>query len=114
MDSIVLFYVLVGVVMENKRTHMHVFCVQHAETLIWFHSGCSCYYEVNEQTGSLEVCAEILFINGTASTTSDYTVTISADNTSASAQCKRSAFSISNSLQLFCSILVSCIPVLIQ
>ena len=74
--------------MENKRAHMHVL---HAETLIWFHSGCSCYYGVNEQTGSVEVCAEILFINGTASTTSDYHVTISADNTSASAQCERSA-----------------------
>ena len=54
--------------------------------MVWFDVGCSCSYGVNEQSGSLEVCAQILFINGTELTISDYTVTISADTTSASAQ----------------------------
>ena len=58
----------------------------NAEVMVWFDVGCSCSYDVSEQSGSLEVCAQILFINGTELTISDYTVTISADTTSASAQ----------------------------
>ena len=60
----------------------------NAETLVWFDAGCSCSYSVSEQSGSLQVCAEILFINGTNLTTSDYSVTLSADNSSATANSK--------------------------
>ena len=45
---------------------------------------------MSEQSGSLQVCAEILFINGTRLTTSDYSVTLSADNSSATANSKPS------------------------
>ena len=53
--------------------------------------GSRCCLAVNEESGPLTVCAEILFINGTALTTSNYTVIISAyDRTTSfySAQCK--------------------------
>ena len=54
-------------------------------------NGNRCYSGVNEASGSLTVCAEILFINGTALTTFNSTVIISAyDRTNSiySAQCK--------------------------
>ena len=47
---------------------------------------CSCCgYYVNEDDESLTVCAEIIFINGTSSTTSNYTVNLSADRATYSA-----------------------------
>lgn len=42
--------------------------------------GGDCSYRVDEESGSLTVCAEILFINGTALTTANYTVSISTDD----------------------------------
>ena len=42
---------------------------------MWLHGGC-CRRYVSE-SGSLEVCAEILSINGTATTISDYNVMMS-------------------------------------
>ena len=54
-----------------------------AEVLIWLTVGCGCSYSVHEQSGSLEVCAEILFINGTATTISDYNVSMSTAQSSA-------------------------------
>ena len=42
-----------------------------------------CSYPVNEESGPLRVCAEILFINGTTSTTANYTVIISTDDATA-------------------------------
>ena len=71
--------------------HNYATILFNAEVLVWFDAGCSCSYSVNEQSesGSLQVCAQILFIpNGTEFT--NYTVTISADNASASAQSKLS------------------------
>lgn len=50
---------------------------------IWFHAGCGCSYGRNEQSGPQEVCAEIQIINGTELTTSDYTVTVTAENSTA-------------------------------
>ena len=78
----------------------------NAEVLVWFDAGCSCSYSVNEQSGSLEVCARILFINGTELTTSDYTVTISADTTSASAQSKKSSILSRLLKSRFCFIII--------
>ena len=65
---------------------------------MWFHAGCSCSYSVREeiQSGSLQVCAEILFINGTELTTSDYSVTLSPDTSSATADSKNHSFMISS------------------
>ena len=40
--------------------------------------GSGCCSSVNEESGPLTVCAQILFINGTALTTANYTVIISA------------------------------------
>jgi hypothetical protein len=45
------------------------------------------YFYVNEGTGSLTVCAEILFINGTALTTANYTVIV--DSSSALSKLKQ-------------------------
>ena len=53
---------------------------------MWLHAECGCSYAVNEQTESLEVCAEILFINGTATTISDYDVTMSTIEGSATSE----------------------------
>ena len=57
------------------------------DLLVALQNGC-CGYGVNEEEGSLTVCAEILFINGTASTDANYTVIISEDPGDASAQSK--------------------------
>ena len=56
------------------------------EVGIWLPIGCSCScsYYAYESRGFLEVCAEILFMNGTDMTTANYTVTLSADSMSAS------------------------------
>ena len=43
---------------------------------------------MHEQTGSVRVCAEILFINGTANTTSDYNVTMSTSDSSTEGKLK--------------------------
>ena len=53
---------------------------------MWLHAECDCSYSVNEQSGSLEVCVEILFINGTATTISDYNVTMSTVQGSATSE----------------------------
>lgn len=42
--------------------------------------GGACSSRVAEESGPLTVCAEILFINGTALTTANYTVIISAED----------------------------------
>ena len=39
-----------------------------------------CEYYVNEDAGPLTVCVEVLFINGTSTTTSNYTVRLSAND----------------------------------
>ena len=39
----------------------------------------SCNYYVDEEDGNVTVCAEIIVINGTSSTTSNYTVHLSAE-----------------------------------
>ena len=58
-----------------------------ADILVALENGC-CGESVNEEAGAFTVCAEILFINGTALTTSNYTVIISEDLTSGSAESK--------------------------
>ena len=60
----------------------------YAEALVWFDAGCSCTYHLNEESGTQQVCAEILFINGTELTTSEYSVTLSLDTLSATADSK--------------------------
>lgn len=65
-----------------------LFVIYHndlVEVSVWFHSVCPCAYFVHEQVGSVEVCAQIAFINGTSNTVRDYDVAIATDNTSASA-----------------------------
>ena len=52
---------------------------------MWFETACGCSYTVHEQTRFVQVCAEIIFINGTMETVRDYNVTISTDGSSASA-----------------------------
>jgi hypothetical protein len=42
--------------------------------------GGGCSSPVDEESGALTVCAEILFINGTSLTTDNYTVIISTDD----------------------------------
>lgn len=50
---------------------------------------CNCRtFTVSESTGSLEICAEILFINGTTLTTTNYTVTMHTNGLSGSARSK--------------------------
>ena len=68
----------------------NILCI-FLEVLVWFSVGCSCSYSVNEQSGSLQVCAELAFINGTATTTTNYTVDLSA---SGYAQSKHHVFFI--------------------
>ena len=55
---------------------------------MWFDAGCSCHYTPNEEDGTRQVCAEILFINGTELTTSEYSVTLSPDTSFATADSK--------------------------
>ncbi len=43
--------------------------------LVGLQNACGAHY-VNEGSGPLTVCAEILFINGTALTTANYTVIV--------------------------------------
>ena len=47
-----------------------------------------CTFSVGEWAGSLQMCAEIMFINGTAVTTTNYTVTMHANGLSGSARSK--------------------------
>ena len=59
----------------------------HVDIVILLDSGCSCSYSTSEgAVPQFEVCAVIQFINGTQSTTSDYSAVISPDTSSASAQ----------------------------
>lgn len=62
------------------------------DVLVALQSACggNCSYGVAEEAGPLTVCAEILFINGTALTTANYTVTISIDDRADGAQSKQS------------------------
>ena len=65
-----------------------IFGLFYAEALVWFDAGCSCSYTLSEEGGTRQVCAEILFINGTELTTSEYSVTLSPDTSSATADSK--------------------------
>lgn len=57
------------------------------DVVISFDSQCTCSYSTTEGTvPPLKVCAVIQFINGTESTDSSYSVMMSPDNSSASAQ----------------------------
>ena len=61
--------------------------------MVWFPptsstNGLDCIcrtFSVSESSGSLRVCAEILFINGTALTTTNYTVNMHTNGLSGSA-----------------------------
>lgn len=53
---------------------------------------------VDEESGSLTVCAEILFINGTSLTTDNYTVIISTDDPTANFTSALSKFRGTNSV----------------
>ena len=54
---------------------------------------CNCRtFSVSESTGSFEICAEILFINGTALTTTNYTVTVHTNGLIGSARSKLVCF----------------------
>ena len=59
-----------------------IFASFSLEVGIWLPAGYSCCsYYAYESDGFLEVCAEILFINETGITTTNYTVTLYADST---------------------------------
>ena len=59
----------------------------YTDITVLFDAGCSCSYNsVNEYEMSKEVCADILFVNGTEFTTSNYTVTVSTADTSSTIQ----------------------------
>ena len=59
-----------------------------SEVLMWLHAECGCSYSVHEQSGFLEVCAEIMFICDTATTNTTYNVTISTVEDSATSELK--------------------------
>ena len=76
------------IIMQRRLTVLLFFGLFYAEALVWFDAGCSCTYHLNEESGTQQVCAEILFINGTELTTSEYSVTLSLDTLSATADSK--------------------------
>ena len=61
--------------------------------LSYAYSSDCCTFYVSESTGSLQVCAEIMFINGTALTTTNYTVVMHTDGLLGSARSKFFLFS---------------------
>ena len=60
--------------------------------------GGGCSSPINEESGPLTVCAEILFVNGTSLTTDNYTVIISTDDTIAGFSSAISKFKGTNSV----------------
>ena len=50
---------------------------------------CICHtFSVSESTGSFQICPEILFVNGTSLTTTNYTVTMHTNGLSGTARSK--------------------------
>ena len=77
-----------GQILIIANTIIIMYITMSTDVVIWLDSGCSCSYSTNEgAVPQVEVCAVIQFINGSQSTTqSDYSVVISPDTSSASAQ----------------------------
>ena len=57
---------------------------------MWLTAACGCSYSVHEQSGSLEVCVGIVYINGSLTTTSSYEVQMTTTGGSATSECSMS------------------------